>query len=161
MENITEFIRQLNGIVSGPILLPLLAGAGLFLTIGLRLTTLRRIPYAFRMLWDGRKKTDQTGDISPFNALMTAMSATVGTGNIAGVATAIFFGGPGALFWMVVAAFFGMMTNFSENVLGIYYRLAGNGNRFCGGVARRQVPRKRRARQHDRWPDVLYPQGTR
>ena len=83
MENITEFIRQLNGIVSGPILLPLLAGAGLFLTIGLRLTTLRRIPYAFRMLWDGRKKTDQTGDISPFNALMTAMSATVGTGNIA------------------------------------------------------------------------------
>lgn len=94
MENITEFIRQLNGIVSGPILLPLLAGAGLFLTIGLRLTTLRRIPYAFRMLWDGRKKTDQTGDISPFNALMTAMSATVGTGNIAGVATAIFFGAP-------------------------------------------------------------------
>lgn len=56
MESIKEFIQQFNGIVSGPILLPLLAGAGLFLTIGLRLTTLRRIPYAFRMLWDGRKK---------------------------------------------------------------------------------------------------------
>ena len=122
MENITEFIRQLNGIVSGPILLPLLAGAGLFLKIGLRLTTLRRIPYAFRMLWDGRKKTDQTGDISPFNALMTAMSATVGTGNIAGVATAIFFGGPGALFWMWLVALLGMGTAFAEASLAVRFR---------------------------------------
>ena len=133
MENITEFIRQLNGIVSGPILLPLLAGAGLFLTIGLRLTTLRRIPYAFRMLWDGRKKTDQTGDISPFNALMTAMSATVGTGNIAGVATAIFFGGPGALFWMWLVALLGMGTAFAEASLAVRFREKDSLGNMIGG----------------------------
>ena len=133
MENITEFIRQFNGIVSGPILLPLLAGAGLFLTIGLRLTTLRRIPYAFRMLWDGRKKTDQTGDISPFNALMTAMSATVGTGNIAGVATAIFFGGPGALFWMWLVALLGMGTAFAEASLAVRFREKGSLGNMIGG----------------------------
>ena len=122
MEFLTELIQKFNSIVSGPFLLPLLVGAGLFLTFGLRFMPQRRIGYAFKMLWRGRKKTDQTGDISPFNALMTALSATVGTGNIAGVATAIFFGGPGALFWMWLIALIGMATKFSEAVLAVRFR---------------------------------------
>lgn len=133
MESITELLKQFNGIVCGPLLLPLLAGAGLFLTIGLRFTPLRRIPYAFRMLWQGRRKTDQTGDISPFNALMTAMSATVGTGNIAGVATAIFCGGPGALFWMCLIALLGMATAFSEAVLAVKFREKDSLGNMVGG----------------------------
>lgn len=93
MDGLIELVRQFNSFVSGPVLLPLLAGTGFFLTIGYRFMAQRRIPFAFRMMWRGRQKSDKAGDISPFNALMTAMSATVGTGNIAGVATAIFFGG--------------------------------------------------------------------
>ena len=93
MEAIIALIGDINGIVWGPAMLALLAGTGLYLTLGLKLTPQRKLFYGFSMLWRGRKSSDE-GDISPFNALMTALSATVGTGNIAGVATAVFLGGP-------------------------------------------------------------------
>ncbi len=107
---ITPYIDKLNGIVWGPPMLVLILGTGLYLMLGLRLIPLRKIGFGFVMLWHGRKKTGK-GDISAFNALMTALSATVGIGNIAGVATAIHLGGPGALFWMWCTALVGMATN--------------------------------------------------
>ena len=91
-----QIIDSINAIVWGPLMLTLLLGTGIFLTIGLRGITIARIPYAFRQLFKGRKGSGE-GEISPFNALMTALSSTVGTGNIAGVATAVGLGGPGAL----------------------------------------------------------------
>jgi|TARA_Y100001001_G_scaffold161625_1_gene186405 AGCS family alanine or glycine:cation symporter len=121
MEAIIALIGDINGIVWGPAMLALLAGTGLYLTLGLKLTPQRKLFYGFGMLWRGRKSSEE-GDISPFNALMTALSATVGTGNIAGVATAVFLGGPGALFWMWVIALVGMATKFCEAVLAVRYR---------------------------------------
>ncbi|QJD60639.1 sodium:alanine symporter family protein [Pseudomonas sp. gcc21] len=122
MESLISIINAINGVVWGPAMLALLAGTGLYLTLGLKLLPQRKLFYGFSMLWQGRKKTAEEGDISPFNALMTALSATVGTGNIAGVATAVFFGGPGALFWMWLIAIVGMATKFCEAVLAVHYR---------------------------------------
>lgn len=121
MEAVIALIGDINGIVWGPAMLALLAGTGLYLTLGLKLTPQRKLFYGFSMLWRGRKSSEE-GDISPFNALMTALSATVGTGNIAGVATAVFLGGPGALFWMWVIAVVGMATKFCEAVLAVRFR---------------------------------------
>jgi AGCS family alanine or glycine:cation symporter len=111
----------------------LLVGTGVFLTIGLGFMPLRRIGYGFALLWQGRTKTTAAGDISPFNALMTALSATVGTGNIAGVATAIALGGPGAVFWMWVTALVGMATKYAEAVLAVRYREVDERGRYQGG----------------------------
>lgn len=122
MEQITQFLNQLSGIIWGPVMLWLLVGTGVFLTVGLRFMPLRKLGYGFRMLWRGRAKTTEEGDITPFNALMTALAATVGTGNIAGVATAIALGGPGAVFWMWVTALVGMSTKYGEAVLAVKYR---------------------------------------
>jgi len=99
MEFVTEFINNINGIVWGVPMLVMILGVGLFLTVGLKFMPIFNIGRAFRLLWSSRE-SDEKGEIPPFQALMTAMSATVGTGNIAGVATAVFIGGPGALFWM-------------------------------------------------------------
>ncbi|MFN3581169.1 MAG: alanine/glycine:cation symporter family protein [Pseudomonas sp.] len=121
MESLIGFINAVNGVVWGPAMLALLAGTGLYLTLGLKFTPQRKLVHGFKMLWRGRKSTEE-GDISPFNALMTALSATVGTGNIAGVATALFFGGPGALFWMWAIAVVGMATKYCEAVLAVHYR---------------------------------------
>src|SRR5690625_7504279 len=115
-----NWIEAINGFAWGPPMLILLAGIGLFLTLGLRCMTQRNIAYAFKMMWRGRRSgAGDEGDISAFNALMTALSATIGTGNIAGVATAIYFGGPGALFWMWVIALVGKIGSAScrEGVL--------------------------------------------
>ncbi|WP_394243993.1 alanine/glycine:cation symporter family protein [Halopseudomonas laoshanensis] len=132
MESLIGIISAINGVVWGPAMLILLAGTGLYLTLGLKLTPQRKLIYGFKMLWRGRKSTEE-GDISPFNALMTALSATVGTGNIAGVATAVFFGGPGALFWMWVIALVGMATKFCEATLAVHYREKdANGNHVGG-----------------------------
>ena len=132
MEAIIALIGDINGIVWGPAMLALLAGTGLYLTLGLKLTPQRKLFYGFSMLWRGRKSSDE-GDISPFNALMTALSATVGTGNIAGVATAVFLGGPGALFWMWVIALVGMATKFCEAVLAVRYREKDARGNHVGG----------------------------
>ena len=129
---ITELIKWLNGIVWGPAMLVLILGTGLYLMSGLRLMPLRHIGYGFRMLLQGRKAVGE-GDIVPFKALMTALSATVGTGNIAGVATAIFLGGPGALFWMWCTALVGMATKYAEAVLAVHYREVDDLGNHVGG----------------------------
>ena len=128
-----EFLSQLSGIVWGPYMLVLLVGTGVFLTIGLGFMPLRKLGYGFRMLWAGRKPVEGEGDISPFQALMTALSATVGTGNIAGVATAIALGGPGAIFWMWITALVGMATKYGEAVLAVRYRETDSRGRQQGG----------------------------
>ncbi len=132
METIIDLINGLNGIVWGPAMLLLILGTGLFLTIGLRFMPLRHIGYAFKMLWQGRRSNEE-GDISPFNALMTSLSATIGTGNIAGVGTAIAIGGPGAIFWMWCTALVGMATKYSEALLAVKYREVDENGNHVGG----------------------------
>jgi AGCS family alanine or glycine:cation symporter len=134
MEALTNIINVVNGIVWGPLMLVLILGTGLFLQVGLKVIPIRKIPDAFKLLWKGRKEgSAQDGEISPFAALMTALSATVGTGNIAGVATAIFLGGPGALFWMWCTALVGMATKYAEAVLAVKYREVDELGNHVGG----------------------------
>ncbi|MEN8215171.1 MAG: sodium:alanine symporter family protein [Pseudomonadota bacterium] len=132
MEILTNYITQLNGIVWGPAMLVLILGTGIYLMLGLRLMPFRQLGYGFRMLWQGRVGRG-AGDITPFNALMTSLSATVGTGNIAGVATAIFLGGPGALFWMWCTALVGMATKYAEAVCAVHYRETDEAGNHVGG----------------------------
>jgi AGCS family alanine or glycine:cation symporter len=124
MQALQDLLDELSGIIWGEyVLIPLLALVGLYLTFGLKAMPWRLTAKAFSMLWQGRKPDAASeGEISPFQALMTALSATIGTGNIAGVATAIYFGGPGAIFWMWVIALFGMATKYAEAVLAVKYR---------------------------------------
>jgi len=132
MQTLTDLITYINGIVWGPLMLILILGTGLYLMYGLSLMPLRRIVYSFKLLWQGREAKGE-GDIAPFNALMTSLSATIGTGNIAGVATAIFLGGPGALFWMWCTALVGMATKYAEAVLAVKYREVDNRGMHIGG----------------------------
>jgi AGCS family alanine or glycine:cation symporter len=132
MEMLTSLVNWLNGIVWGPVMLVLILGTGFFLMLGLKLMPLLRMGYGFRMLWRGREAAGD-GDITPFNALMTSLSATIGTGNIAGVATAIFLGGPGALFWMWCTALVGMATKYAEAVLAVKYREVDEEGNHIGG----------------------------
>lgn len=133
METFNGLMESMNGIVWGPPMMVLLLGAGLFLTVGLRFLSILKIGYGFRQLFKKRSGEAEEGDVSPFAALMTALSSTVGTGNIAGVAAAIAIGGPGAVFWMWVTAILGTATKFSEGVLAVRYReIDANGNRVGG-----------------------------
>jgi len=132
VETLSDAIGFVNGLVWGPPMLVLILGTGLYLTAGLHLMPIRRIGYGFRMLWRGRHELG-SGDITPFNALMTSLSATIGTGNIAGVGTAIAIGGPGALFWMWMTALVGMATKYSEAVLAVRYREVDEKNNHVGG----------------------------
>jgi AGCS family alanine or glycine:cation symporter len=127
-----QVVLTVYDIVWGPLMLLLLLGTGIFLTLGLKGMTIRRIPYAFRQLLQGRKGSGE-GEVSPFNALMTSLSSTVGTGNIAGVATAISLGGPGALFWMWCTALVGMATKYAEAVLAVNYRETDSTGKKIGG----------------------------
>jgi len=135
MDAFLGFLNTVSGFVWGPYMLILLVGTGVYLTFGVRLQTLRKIGYAFKLLMQGRDKSKQEGEgeITPFQALMTALSATIGTGNIAGVATAIFLGGPGAVFWMWITAVFGMATKFGEAVLAVKYRETMPDGSYVGG----------------------------
>jgi len=133
METINQIISQISNIVWGPVMLTLLVGVGVFLTIGLKAMPWRHVPAAFALLWKGRKGDKTSGDVPPFQALMTAMAATVGTGNIAGVATAIFIGGPGAVFWMWITALFGMATKYAEAVLAVHFRETDHRGMRVGG----------------------------
>ena len=128
----TEIITAINGFAWGPVMLVLLLGTGIFLTLGLGFLTIRKIPMGFAMLFRGRTGQGE-GDISPFSALMTSLSATIGTGNIAGVATAITLGGPGALFWMWITALFGMATKYAEAVCAVHFRETDADGNFSGG----------------------------
>lgn len=132
METITALFKALNALVWGPPMLMLILGTGIYLMLGLKAMPLHRTGYGLRMLWQGRKCAGK-GDISPFNALMTSLSATIGTGNIAGVATAIFMGGPGALFWMWCTALVGMATKYAEAVLAVRYRETDEAGNHIGG----------------------------
>ena len=131
MEN---FIQTINGLVWGIPMLTLLLGTGIFLTIGLRFLSVTKLPFAFGQLF---KKPDQNdeGDVTPFGALMTALSSTIGTGNIAGVAAAITIGGPGAVFWMWMTAIVGTATKYSEGVLAVKYREIDADGRHVGWAA--------------------------
>ncbi len=134
MEFLNNLVNSVNGLVWGPPMLVLILGTGLFLMIFLKFMPLTRIPTGFALMWRGRTKGDEaTGEISPFQALMTSLAATVGTGNIAGVATAIFLGGPGALFWMWCTALVGMATKYCEVVLAVHYREKDDRGEHVGG----------------------------
>jgi len=128
----TDLITTVNGWAWGPVMLVLLLGTGLYLSLGLRFLTVRKIPMALRLLLQGRGGKGE-GDISPFSALMTSLSATIGTGNIAGVATALALGGPGALFWMWITALLGMATKYAEAVCAVRFREQDSQGNFSGG----------------------------
>ena len=132
MELIKELVSQLNSLVWGPYMLVLIFGTGVILMLGLQFMPILRLGYGFKQLWKGRDSTEE-GDISPFNALMTSLSATIGTGNIAGVATAIALGGPGALFWMWCTALVGLATKYSEAVLAVKFREVDEEGNHIGG----------------------------
>lgn len=132
MKMLEDFLNQLSSIIWGPVMLAFLLGIGIFLSWGLKAFPWRQTPNAFKLLW-GSRQSEQQGDITPFQALMTALSATVGTGNIAGVATAIFLGGPGAIFWMWITALLGMATKYAEAVLAVKYREVDELGRHVGG----------------------------
>ena len=133
MDLYTQILTTVKDFVWGPYTLALLVGTGLYLTLGLRFMSIRKLGYGFKLLWQGRKASENEGDISPFNALMTALSATVGTGNIVGVAGAIAIGGPGAIFWMWMTALVGMATKYGEAVLAVKYREVDSRGRYQGG----------------------------
>lgn len=123
MHAIEQLVATLSNFVWGPIMLTLLVGTGLYLTILLKGMQFRALPHAFRLIF--QKDHHHEGDISHFAALMTALAATVGIGNIVGVATAITLGGPGAVFWMWMTGLVGMATKYSEAVLAVKYREKG------------------------------------
>lgn len=134
MEALNTFVNDINGLVWGPPMLVLILGTGFFLMILLKFMPLRRIGTGFAMIWRGRRRGDaSTGEISPFEALMTCLAATVGTGNIAGVATAIAVGGPGALFWMWCTALVGMATKYAEVVVAVHFREKDSRGEHAGG----------------------------
>lgn len=135
MDAINAFLESVSGALWTPVLLILLLGTGLYLILGLRLLPVRKLGYGFRMLWRGRQFGEQKGEgeITPFAALMTSMSATIGTGNIAGVGTAIYLGGPGAILWMWVTALVGMATKYAEAVLAVRYREVDARGMHVGG----------------------------
>ena len=138
LSGLSDFNASVNDVIWGAFGLVLLIGTGILMTVLTKCFQVTKI----KLWWKrtiGRlfsKDTHKRGPnaISPFQAVCTALAATVGTGNIAGVSAAIVTGGPGAVFWMWIAAFFGMMTNFSENVLGIYYRRRNKDGEWSGGA---------------------------
>lgn len=135
-QSIEKILTIINNIVWGPPLLILLVGTGVYFTFKLKLLQIFKLPLAFKYLFlKDEEKSDENikGDVSNFASLCTALSATIGTGNIVGVATAIGTGGPGALLWMWVAAFFGMATKYAEGVLAIKYREVDDNGEISGG----------------------------
>ncbi|KPN72506.1 sodium:alanine symporter family protein [Neisseria sp. 83E34] len=137
MEGLKNFFDMVGGWVWGPVMLALLVGTGVLLTIRLVGLQFSMLPYALKLAFFPHPKkddgSDHEGDISHFGALMTALSATIGTGNIAGVATAVIMGGPGAVFWMWITAIFGMATKYGEGVLAVKYRITNAKGEMSGG----------------------------
>ncbi|HOP62124.1 MAG TPA: sodium:alanine symporter family protein [Spirochaetota bacterium] len=133
MESIAKFVGAVNSLVWGPYMLVLLVGTGLFLTIRLKFMSFRYLPYALKLAFTPHQDEKSEGDINHFQALMTALAATIGTGNLAGVATAVTLGGPGAVFWMWVTALVGMATKYSEAILSVKYRETDERGEMAGG----------------------------
>lgn len=140
VETITSVNGAINGVVWGIPMLVLIIATGIYMTVRTGFFQITRIKHwaneTFLAIFKKKSvtKTKEKKAISQFQALSTALAATIGTGNIAGVATAIAVGGPGAVFWMWISAFFGMMTNYSENVLGIFYRKKNDHGEWSGGA---------------------------
>lgn len=134
MDQLTKILNQIDSFVWGAPLLLLLVGTGVYLTVRLGLLQVFKLPLAFKYLFAKEEGADKAeGDVSSFAALCTALAATIGTGNIVGVATAMKVGGPGALFWMWVAAFFGMATKYAEGLLAVKYRVVDDNGQMSGG----------------------------
>ena len=128
---VNDFLAAVDNFVWGVPLMVLIMCGGLLLTVGLGVLQMRKLPLALK--WMIKNEEEAEGEISSFAALCTALSATIGTGNIVGVATAVGAGGPGALFWMVLAAFFGMATKYSEGLLAVKYRVVAEDGHSLGG----------------------------
>ncbi|WP_026569324.1 alanine/glycine:cation symporter family protein [Sediminibacillus terrae] len=129
-----DMINTISGYVWGPPLLILLVGTGIYLTLRLGFLQIRSLPYALKLAFSPAKQDKKSkGDISHYQALTTAMAATIGTGNIAGVATAVVMGGPGAVFWMWITAVFGMATKYAEAILAVKYRVTDSNGQMSGG----------------------------
>ena len=134
MQNLQSMMETLSGWVWGPYMLVLIVGTGVFLTFRLLFWQFRMLPLAFKQVFCKHDKAQkEPGDISHFASLMTALSATIGTGTIAGVATACVLGGPGAVFWMWMTALFGMATKYGEGVLAVKYRIKNEKGQMSGG----------------------------
>ncbi|QXO18782.1 MULTISPECIES: alanine/glycine:cation symporter family protein [Vibrio] len=133
MTNLLSLLQTIDSFVWGPPLLILLVGTGIYFTFRLGLLQFRHLPTALKMVFSRDKSESAQGDVSSFAALCTALSATIGTGNIVGVATAIKLGGPGALFWMWLAALFGMATKYAECLLAVKYRKTDANGQMIGG----------------------------
>ena len=134
MKTLSEVLKVIDDFVWGPAMLILLVGTGIFLTLRTKFLCWRNLPYALKMVLskEARQKKGE-GDVSPFSALTTALAATIGTGNIVGVATAMVSGGPGALVWMWISAAFGLTSKFSECMLAIKYREVNEAGEMSGG----------------------------
>lgn len=132
VETLSTFLSKINDLIWGMPLILLLLGTGLYFTLTLKCLQFHRLPLAFKLMFrkDGNRSE---GDVSSFQALCTALSSTIGTGNIVGVATAITAGGPGALFWMWISAFLGMATKYAEGLLAIVYRIKDEHGYMAGG----------------------------
>lgn len=130
-EAINSFLTKVDDFVWGPPLMILIIAGGILLTIRMGVLQVRKLPLALK--WMVKNEEEGEGEVTSFGALCTALSATIGTGNIVGVATAIGAGGPGALFWMVLAAFFGMATKYAEGLLAVKYRVVDEDNHALGG----------------------------
>ena len=138
MEKLNEFLGHVSSFLWGIPLLILIVGTGIYLTIRVGFLQVRLLPAALKLVFSKNHDKSAEGDISQFQALTTALAATVGTGNIVGVATAVVLGGPGAIFWMWLSAFFGMATKYSEAILAV------------------KISCKRCKRSNGRWSNVLF-----
>ncbi len=128
---VNQILSKIDDFVWGPPLMVLIMVGGILLTIRMGVLQIRKLPLALKFMIKNEEGAE--GEVSSFGALCTALSATIGTGNIVGVATAIGAGGPGALFWMVLAAFFGMATKYAEGLLAVKYRVIDKDNHALGG----------------------------
>lgn len=131
MESFIPVLNAIDSFMWGPPLITLLVGTGIYLTVRLHLLQVFRLPLALRLIFKAQNKGE--GDVSSFKALCVALAATVGTGNIVGVATAVKVGGPGAIFWMWLAAFFGMAAKYAEGLLAVKYRSVDAKGDIAGG----------------------------
>lgn len=130
-DTINKFLQSVDDFVWGPPLMVLILAGGIYLTVRMGILQIRKLPLALK--WMVKNEENGEGEVTSFGALCTALSATIGTGNIVGVATAIGTGGPGALFWMELAAFFGMATKYAEGLLAVKYRVVDEENHALGG----------------------------
>ena len=133
METFAVWIKAVDSFVWGPAMLALILGTGFYLQLRLGGMPIRKIGAGLRLVWGSRGGDSAHGEVSPYSALMTTLAATIGVGNIAGVATAVALGGPGAVFWMWMTALVGMATKYAEVLLAVHFRERDAKGRFVGG----------------------------